>query len=285
MLHRARSHGLLVLSAVAILLAGAGCAATQNTLAQDLAFEQWEKCKQYPVNLQRITPEGQIWVTYTADHRMAFNAWNECIQKARAEQGRTRTGTAAMPPAPSGQVVAPHDMATPVWKIGDEWAYRYDQPSGSGTFVWSVDRIEALGSEPHYVIKTGTREILYRVSDLAFTQERVGGEVVRQVTPSDWRFVAFPLSVGRSWNMKYHETRPVERQTEDIERACQAEAEESVSVPAGTFRTIRIVCKNMRNGAWVLTVWYSPDIRHMVREESAVIGGRRMRELLAYKVR
>src|SRR5207244_9162219 len=137
MMKKSRLCGLLTLSVVALVLAAAGSATSKNTLAQDMALEQWYKCKRSGVNLQRITPEGQIWVTYTADHRMEFNAWNECIQKARVEQGRTRVGTAAvMPSAPAGEVASPREMTAPVWNVGDEWAYRYDQPSGSGTFVW-----------------------------------------------------------------------------------------------------------------------------------------------------
>lgn len=84
------------------------------------------------------------------------------------------------------------------------------------------------------------------------------------------RAVVSPLTVGKTWEMKYHERRPQDRQTEDIERACSAEAEEAVTVPAGSFATVRIACKNTRNGAWVLTVWYAPQVKHFVREESAV---------------
>ena len=106
-----------------------------------------------------------------------------------------------------------------------------------------------------------------------------------QVTPSDWRFVAFPLKVGKSWDMKYHEVLLVDRQTRDVERSCEAEAEEVVTVPAGAFLTLRVVCKNKRDGAIVLTIWYSPQVRHMVREEGPVSGGRRVRELLSYRLR
>jgi len=85
--------------------------------------------------------------------------------------------------------------------------------------------------------------------------------------------------------MKYHETRPADRQTESIERSCTAEAEEVVTVPAGTFSTVRVSCKNTRNGAWILTVWYSPQVTHLVREESSVTGGKRLRALISYRLR
>ena len=140
-------------------------------------------------------------------------------------------------------------IAQPVWKVGNEWAYRYETPSGAGNFVWRLDRIETLANEPHYVITADTREIFYRVADLGFTKEILDGKTVRQISPSTWRPVAFPLSVGRSWDMKYLETRPTEQQTENVERRCVAEAEEALTVPAGTFATIRIVCNQARNSA------------------------------------
>ena len=275
--------------AVGLLLLG-GCASARNTLAQDLAFERWEKCRDQAqgINLQRITADGQLWVIYTADHRIQLNSWQTCMRQAAAEQGQRRT---APVPAPVVATVQDQPLASlpsalgPTWKVGDEWGYRYEQPTGSGTFVWSVVRIESLNNVQHFVIKTGTREIFYRISDLAFTRETVDGQTIREVTPSDWRFVAFPLHVGKSWEMKYQEMRPVARQTEDIERKCTVEAEERVTVPAGTFPTFRIICHNSRNNALVMTVWYAPEVRHIVREESALATGRQFRELIAYKLR
>jgi hypothetical protein len=86
--------------------------------------------------------------------------------------------------------------------------------------------------------------------------------------PSDWRWVAFPLAPGKSWDMKFHESRPADRQTEEIERRCVAEAEEAVTVPAGTFPTVRVRCTNARNDAWLVTIWYSPQVTHLVREDA-----------------
>jgi hypothetical protein len=99
--------------------------------------------------------------------------------------------------------------------------------------------------------------------------------------PSDWRWVAFPLAPGKSWDMKFHESRPADRQTEEIERRCVAEAEEAVTVPAGTFPTVRVRCTNARNDAWLVTIWYSPQVTYLVREDAVVTGGKRVRELLA----
>jgi len=267
---------------VLVSIATTGCAATHNTPSQDLAWQRWEQCKQSGVNLGRIEADGRTWVTYTTDHAAAVDAWRECDRKMAAKQGQHGAPAEAVAVATArGRTTGP--VAMPAWKVGDEWEYRYEHPSGTGTFVWRLDRTEILDDVPHYVITVGTREIFYRMSDLGFTQETVDGQIVRRVSPSVWRFVSFPLSVGLSWDMKYRETRPLEQQTEEIERRCVAEAEEALTVRAGTFATFRIVCRDTRNDTWVSTLWYSPEVTHIVRDEYAVRGGgRAWRELIRF---
>jgi len=161
---------------------------------------RWEKCNHFRgITLKEIKTDGRIWV-WVADGGEQ-TAWRACDSAAAQEQGARRVAASQPPsrPVPSqttAGAAAAHSgpMQLPVWKIGSEWAYRYEIPSSTGTFVWSVDRVEMLEGQPHYVIKTGTREIFYRVADLGFTRETVEGNVVRQITPSDWRFVAFPLA-------------------------------------------------------------------------------------------
>ena len=144
----------------------AACASMGNTLAQDSAWERCEKCRVGGIVLSRITPDGRIWVTYTADHVGALREWQECDRKAAAEQGRRRAAPSQPSPSQvttSGAAAAQGPIQAPVWKIGNEWAYRYESPSGARTFVWSLDRVETYEGQPHYVIKAGTREIFYRV--------------------------------------------------------------------------------------------------------------------------
>jgi hypothetical protein len=193
-------------------------------------------------------------------------------------------GCASKQPVPVGDFTEP--VAQPVWKAGDEWAYRYDGASGSGTFIWRVDRTENLAGVPHYIVTAGPREIFYRVDDLGFTRETLDGKISREISPSAWRVVAFPLRVGQSWSMKYVERRPIEGETESVERRCVAEKQETVTVPAGTFAAIRVVCTNTRANAWVLTLWYAPVVHHMVKDEYPLrTGGRSSRELLKFSLK
>lgn len=193
-------------------------------------------------------------------------------------------GCALKQPVPIGDFTEP--VAQPAWKVGDEWAYRYAGASGAGTFAWRVDRKENLAGVPHYVVTAGPREIFYRVDDLGFTRETLDGKISREISPSTWRVVAFPLRVGQFWSMKYVERRPLEQETESVERRCAAEGRETVTVPAGTFAAIRIVCANALTNAWVLTLWYSPFVHLMVKDEYPLkTGGRSSRELLRFSLK
>ena len=271
------------------LLLATSCATATNTLAQDLTWAAYQVCRTSTgtnIVITQVYPDGRYsWIA--SDRGTRVPEFEACMREEFAKRPRPQATTGATAVATSqGKTAITGPIVQPVWKVGNEWAYRYETPSGSGTFVWRLDRIEALANEPHYVISTGTREIFYRVADFGFTKEILDGKTVRQISPSTWRTVAFPLTVGLSWDMKYLETRPTEQQTENLERRCVAEAEEALTVPAGTFATIRIVCNNTRNNAWVITVWYSPEVNHIVKDEYPVrTGGRTSRELLMFRLK
>ena len=266
---------------LAVTLFVAGCSSMGNTLAQDLAWQRWEKCKHFPtIKLKEIKTDGQIWVwtQYGPD----LSAWKECERKAGEEQAR---GVAVSPP-PSSAIAAvqPATSLPPVWRRGDEWAFRWESPTGKGTFVWSVDREEAIDGVPHYVIKGGTREIFYRKVDFAYTRETVDGASVLIYTPPRLRYV-WPLEVGKTWEQTVREERPGARQTEERVDAVTVEAEETITVLAGTFKTFKIVCRKKGTGAIRYEEWYSPELKHPVLFRENLASGLRVRELIAFKLR
>jgi len=190
-----------------------------NTLAQDLAWQRVDKCQRIgaAVTATRVDPNGTIWYEWRGGSQ-GISDFEACLRNAAAEQAKQQR--VAPPPA---QVVSSQSAdstaksafaVAPLWKSGDEWAYRYESPSGDGTYVWSMDREEAIDGVRHYVIKTATREIFYRKSDLASTQETLDGALVARYSPSLLNFV-WPLEVGKTWEQNSHEERPARRQTMD----------------------------------------------------------------------
>src|SRR5262249_44964021 len=228
-----------------------------NTVGQDRAWEPWNGCNHFrSTTLKEIMPDGQIWVSSIAASR-------PCSTAARIANG----------------LAEPH-----VWRPGDEWVYRSESAAGSGTYVWSMDREEAIDGIPHYVIKTGTREIFYRKSDLAVTRETVNGMIVLDNKPSRLQLV-WPLQIGMGWQQPFMEEHPAVHQTFERIDMVTVEAEEIVTVPAGTFKTLKLVYRNETTGATRYEAWYSLELRQVVKLRENLETGLRVRELIAFTLR
>ena len=114
-----------VIGALITLLTGDGCATFQNTPAQDLAWERWEKCNRFAtIQLKEIRPNGEVWVTYT-EWGVSVPQWQECMHAALEEQKKAgRLAAGAQPP------VSASDARGLV-----RFAYFTDQPPPPGTFL------------------------------------------------------------------------------------------------------------------------------------------------------
>jgi hypothetical protein len=277
----------LALASVALLMFVGGCASAGNTLAQDLAWERWEKCKNQVgprVTLQNIRADGQIYLYHYSGGEL--DVARECLRKAAEEQAR-RPGAIA-PPQVSAVAVpgtpAPHSQPLAV-RPGSEWAYRWETPQGKGTFVYVLDREEIRDGAAFYVIKSGTRELFYRKPDLALSLETVEGAPEMRRSPPV-QILKWPLVVGAEWEQTYTLERVKLRQTEEIQTKCAIEKEETITVPAGTFQTFKAVCRNRRTGVTLFESWYAPQVGSFVRDLSLqTSGAMRERELLEYRLK
>src|SRR5713101_6138325 len=132
------SFRALTLLGISSAVAAGGCGTGSMTLAQELAWEQWNRCDKFPnVKMDRMEPDGRIWVKY---HSAAeFREWNACVTEVRAEQGRRKVAVvlpaATAVPSSTPPVTASFSAGVaPLWRVGDEWAFRWEQPDGAGTF-------------------------------------------------------------------------------------------------------------------------------------------------------
>ncbi|HVN31357.1 MAG TPA: hypothetical protein VMT45_05185 [Thermoanaerobaculaceae bacterium] len=246
----------------------------RNTRTAIEAYRLWYS-PEVRNSVRQVAPSGQG--VYTLELTTTRSA------PATAAAGAPPAPTPPPPPAEATPSIL-GSPGVPVWNVGDEWQYAYKSPTGAGTFVWSVDRMETLDGVEHYVVKGGTREILYRVSDLAHSLERVRSSVVTRDTPSRTSYV-WPLTVGRSWEQQYRRERPVERQTREEGARWSVEAEETVTVPAGTFRALKITLFSRATGARLAEVWYSPEVKQMVKSREVVTNGVQERELISFTLR
>ena len=195
----------------------------------------------------------------------------------------------AKPESPTTQVTARATAPTltaevPAWRRGDEWEFRWESPTNKGVFVWTVDHEETVEGATAYVIKVGTREIFYRKSDIALIRETLDGTLVLANTPPRLRY-AWPLTVGKTWEQTLSQERASPRNSEQRADIVTVEAEETVTVPAGTFQTLKLVYRNKDTQAILYEEWYAPAVKHPVLfRERLTSGGLRVRELTSYSV-
>jgi hypothetical protein len=197
-----------------------------------------------------------------------------------SQVGKGLSTATGRPPAP---LTTGARVEAPQWKTGFEWTYRWESPRGTGTFTRVVLREESLDGVDYYVLASADRELYYRKADLAQYMEQVAGAIDVRWTPPRIEFV-WPLAVGGTWEQRYVREEPRNRTTADIVRRASVEAEESVTVPAGTFKALKIVFRNVRSGTLTYEIWYAPEVRSIIRERETFSYGVRTRELTHFKL-
>jgi len=144
------SRSRSILYGAPLLLLLTSCTTTQNTLAQDRAWEAWNSCpKAANIRLDRIDVNGGIYYS-GLNGSAGMTELSNCIKNYyatiatnKATPGGAVQG-AVVPAALTTTTQAASSessaFAVPTWKPGYEWEYRWESPSGKGTYVWSVDR-------------------------------------------------------------------------------------------------------------------------------------------------
>ena len=194
----------------------------------------------------------------------------------------TSTPPPAAPRAASGPSGGAAARAADTWAPGSSWAYRYQSPRGSGTFEWVVDREEMLDGVRFYVVTAGPREIYFRKSDMALYMEKLNGNVEVKMNPP----IRMSSGVsGDKWELRYVREAP-QQQAQSVLRKCSATGPEKVTVPAGTFVTMKTTCVDVQTGETVYESWYAPSAKQLARERSRISKGDgwRERELIGMRL-
>jgi len=202
--------------------------------------------------------------------------------------GRRLTLEPSWPSSPAATAAAPgmaatgdHEWQLPVWSAGDEWRMSWKTPTASGTSVLTVEGEETVDEVEHYVIRSGVRQIYYVKSTLGWHLEKVNGAVVLRRSPPiahDW-----PLRVGKAWEIRYQRQDGDGRNSE-FYRRCVAADETPLSVAAGTFHTLHLVCRDV-NDRIVSETWYAAEVKGVVRERTVSSLGDRIDELVSYTLK
>jgi hypothetical protein len=201
--------------------------------------------------------------------------------------GMLATGMAlAQSPAPIG---------APAVKVGDRWTLKRTdrvervEDKKVGEVVWEI---VAVG-EKTYELQSTIRGQESKPTKIVYSRD--GGVLVRGVTKFDpaETYLAFPLEQGKEWGGRYKFPSAQTSETVDAELHGKAVGWESITVPAGTFKALKITYTGgwamMRGtfrigGEYVRAGWYVPEMKQFVRYEFKVYGSNSVQTDLVFEL-
>lgn len=148
-------------------------------------------------------------------------------------------------------VVRAESINAPRIQGEDSWSYQNTTEDKSG---WHQTRVETT------VVRAGPATVLLSTKQVGSTSAPS-----EQLTNADWsrarsvnghetivnRPLAFPLSVGKTWTVEYNEDNPNRLHShEHLKHVYRVTGWEDVTVPAGTFHTLKIES----DGEWTATL-------------------------------
>jgi hypothetical protein len=195
---------------------------------------------------------------------------------------------AAVPILSTGQSDAP--VRRPEVRVGDSWTYRATNLLSPGTHEHET-RVGFADNK--LILAVSTRKSDGKEFDSSWTAEwnAVKSYSEFMYRPHTGAF-RFPLRIGDEYEAKYELLRPrTNKVVSNTTRTVKVVGWETVEVPAGTFRAIRVVAEGLvqpmdGSNAWrqQTTYWYSPEVRRWVKLQNVLPKFTASEELLAYKL-
>ena len=176
--------------------------------------------------------------------------------------------SAAAPPPCLAQTDAP--VARPDVKVGDRWAYRrMDYESGQPVGRYEMRVSFAERGVIHVVSTLGNTT---EEADMTFTDNWNAVSAKEAIFYPHNGWLRFPMRPGDTYQARYEAVRPGRDIRVQHERAVIVHGWEEITVPAGTFRALkvesqgpfRIVDRPMR-GRSRNVLWYVPEVRRWAK--------------------
>ena len=175
--------------------------------------------------------------------------------------GLVCAGCANYPGTGPGRWYEPSKALAPAFAApGSEWSYiRKDSGSyGSGTsqVTWKSLPMQTYQGRPHYAYEGPEATLLLEPRSGSYAAQVKGGKPDVSWDPP-LNFYHWPVWVGESWSTPHKVTNHATNQTKEMRAWYTVEDQQSVNVPAGTFKTFRILYST--DTVWG-HIWWSPEL-------------------------
>lgn len=181
-------------------------------------------------------------------------------------------------------------IVKPEIRVGDSWTYRSTNLLAPGTHEHET-RVSFVDNK--LILTVSTRKSDGKEFDASWTAEwnavRSYSEFMYRPHTGTFRF---PLRIGNEYEMKYELLRPrADTVVSNTTRTVKVVGWETVEVPAGTFRAIKVVAEGLvqpldGSDAWrqQTTFWYNAEVRRWVKVQNVLPKFTASEELLEYKL-
>jgi hypothetical protein len=171
----------------------------------------------------------------------------------------------------------------PAVKVGDRWTFKRTdrvekvEAQKIGEVAWEVVAVDDKTYEVRATLKGRESAPVTRIL------MRDGGLLVDGTLKFEpfQPVLSFPLEQGKEWSGRYKYPSPTTSETVDAQLSGKAVEWESVTVPAGTYKALKIRYSGrwgmMRGpyrigGEFDRTGWYVPELRQWVRFDTKTFG-------------
>jgi hypothetical protein len=178
------------------------------------------------------------------------------------------------PAAPPAAAVT-DSIAAPAVQVGDTYTYEtidHNDPRLNNVVVREVTGVAAGEITMRFInAKNGYARVLTFDRDLGLISARSASGGDGSTYSPAVRYFTFPLRIGETWTATSTETSTAGKTRQHALRG-RVEAVDTVSVPAGTFRAIRVVLESeVLEDSKILygrdVSWYVPEIRRTAKSE------------------
>ncbi len=150
----------------------------------------------------------------------------------------------------------------PSWTAGDRWLYAWTAGTAKGVKKSEVLGVRDVGGVQYNVLQVETANPyhMYYTADLHWAANIVESRVVARATPPQPWF-NWPLEAGKRW--QYQGVYEDRERKDPMRESYRVVGVESVEVPAGTFRAVKIVRE--MDSVVLDEYWYAADVRWYVK--------------------
>jgi len=157
------------------------------------------------------------------------------------------------------QIAKGFTISKPEWRSGDSWNVHYRDALNERGISEPSKRLDGTDC---FIVETTSDTRYFAKEDLNWVTFEHNGRITNRAFPSTWWFM-WPLELGKKWvtHLQFMMFGDIIEYDEIVEVDLEMDA---VTVPAGTFRAIKIN-KGYSISENHVEAWYCPEIKNFVK--------------------